>query len=117
MDVGKRIRELRIKRGLEQMELADKLDISQSKMNKIETGYQKRIEPEILVDISRSLDATVDYIVGRSDHPQLTEQQSLEQFIDDPELSRWYKELPKSNEEDLRRLRRVWEAFKEEDNK
>lgn len=114
MDVGKRIKELREKLGMEQMELAQKIDISQSKMNKIETGYQKRIEPDILVDLSNVLNATVDYIVGKSDNPNLTEEESFEAFINDPELRRWHRELPKSKEEDIARLKRIWEAYKDE---
>ncbi len=114
MDVGKRIKELREKLGMEQMELAQKIDISQSKMNKIETGYQKRIEPDILVDLSNVLNATVDYIVGKSDNPNQTEEESFEAFINDPELRRWHRELPKSKEEDIARLKRIWEAYKDE---
>lgn len=113
MDVGKRIKELRESLGLEQRELAHKINISQSKMNKIETGYQKRIEPEILVDLSNVLNTTVDYIVGKSDDRHLTEE-SFEVFIKDPDLRRWHKELPKSEEEDLARLKRIWEAYKED---
>ena len=110
MDVGKRIRQLRESKGWEQLELAKKIDISQSKMNKIETGFQKRIEPEILVDLSNVLNATVDYIVGKSDNPELTEDEEFEAFIRD--VRRWYKEAPKDKEEDLARLRRIFEAYK-----
>src|SRR5699024_9079045 len=101
MDVGKRIKELRESLGLEQRELAHKIDISQSKMNKIETGFQKRIEPELLVDLSIALNATVDYIVGKSNDRHYAEEGTFEEFIKDPELRRWHKELPKSEEEDL----------------
>lgn len=114
MNVGKRIRELREGLGIEQLELARRIDISQSKMNKIETGFQKRIEPEILVDLSKELNATVDYIVGKSDQPDLTEEEAFEAFRNDPSLERWYRELPKSKEEDLQRLRKLWEAFRED---
>jgi|SRR5690625_728511 len=114
MDVGQRIKKLREGLGLEQMELAHRINISQSKMNKIETGYQKRIEPDILVDLSKELGATVDYIVGKSDNPNQTEEESFEEFINDPDLRRWHKELPKSDEEDLRRLKRIWDAYKED---
>lgn len=65
MDVGKKIRKLREKRGLEQLELARKVGISQSKMNKIETGFQKRLESDVLVSISEALNVTTDYLLGR----------------------------------------------------
>lgn len=115
MEIGKRIRRLRERRGMEQLELAQKVNISQSKMNKIETGFQKRIEPEILSDIARTLECTTDYLHGLSDNPHSTEEEDFQSFINNPELERWYKELPKNKEEDLQRLRKMWEIFKEEE--
>lgn len=64
MELGKRIREIRDKKGIEQLELANKIGISQSKMNKIETGFQKRIEPDILKDIANALNVKVDYLLN-----------------------------------------------------
>lgn len=110
MDVGNRIRELRKKRGIEQMELANFINISQSKMNKIETGYQKRFEPDVLKDIARVLGVKVDHLL--SDEKELKkEKKDFQSFITDPELERWHKELPKSAEEDLRKLRKMWEII------
>lgn len=60
------------------------------------------------------MNATVDYLVGKSDQPHLTEEESFEEFINDPELKRWHRELPKTPEEDLRRLRKMWEIMKED---
>src|SRR5690625_1764174 len=97
MNIGSKIRKLREEKGIEQLELALKIDISQSKMNKIETGYQKRIETDILVAISDALGVTTDYQLGKSSHPSLREKD-----MDDPEfvdfvndVRRWYKEAPK----------------------
>lgn len=67
MDIGKRIRELRDKRGMEQLELAQKVNVSQSKMNKIETGFQKRIEPDVLSDIAKVFGVKIDYLVNGDD--------------------------------------------------
>lgn len=71
MDVGKNIRELREKRGIEQLELAERVKISQSKMNKIETGYQKRLEPEILAAIADELGVTTDRLLGKTNDSSL----------------------------------------------
>ena len=72
MDLGNKIRSLRERRGIEQLELADKINISQSKMNKIETGYQKRMEPEVLRDIAKALGVTTDLLLDISDEFTLT---------------------------------------------
>ena len=63
MNVGNKIKFIREKRGLEQLELARRINISQSKMNKIETGYHKRLEPEILRDIATVLGVTTDFLL------------------------------------------------------
>lgn len=64
MDIGKKIKLLRDKKGLQQLELANKVGVSQSKMNKIETGYQKKIEPDILNDVAKALNVKVDYLLN-----------------------------------------------------
>lgn len=117
MDVGKRIRDLRESRGMEQLELANRINISQSKMNKIETGYQKRLEPELLASISMVLNVSVDYIVGKSDSPHLSEDEEFHAFANDPELGRWYRKLPENDEEDLRKLRQMWDIIKSDKKK
>ncbi|QTD40641.1 helix-turn-helix domain-containing protein [Sporosarcina sp. Te-1] len=117
MDVGKRIREVRESRGMEQFELANRINISQSKMNKIETGFQKRLETDILVLISDVLGVTVDYLLGKSYSPHLSKEEEFQAFAHDPELKRWYRELPESDEEDLRKLRQMWEIIRSDKNK
>lgn len=82
-------------------------------MNRIESG-ERPIKDHELIDLSIALDVTTDYLLGRSDQPHLTEDEAFESFRNDPSLERWYKELPKSKEEDLQRLRKIWEAFKED---
>ncbi|MFD2637728.1 helix-turn-helix domain-containing protein [Piscibacillus salipiscarius] len=67
MDIGKKLKNLRERRGLQQVELAYKINVSQTKMNKIETGYQKKIEPEILTNIAEALDVSTDYLLGKTD--------------------------------------------------
>lgn len=97
---------------MEQLELANKVGISQSKMNKIETGFQKRLETDILVSISEVLNVTTDYLVGKSDTPHLSEDEEFQAFANDPELERWYRKLPESDEEDVRKLREMWEIMR-----
>ncbi|SET95642.1 Helix-turn-helix domain-containing protein [Salinibacillus kushneri] len=115
MRVGKRIIKLRENKGWNQRELSRRVDLNPSVMNRIELG-ERPIKDHELDKIATALEVTTDYILGRSDNPEMTEEESFEAFINDPDLERWYKELPKSKEEDLRRLRRIWEAFKEEDD-
>lgn len=116
MDTGKRIVKLREHRGWSQRELANRVDLNASVMNRIELG-ERPIKDHELNKIATTLEVTTDYILGRSESPYQTEEDEFQTFIEDPDLQRWYKELPKSKEEDLRRLRRIWEAFKEDNDK
>lgn len=110
----KRLKYLRNEKGLSQQNMADYLGISRQGYGKYEDG---KSEPDhkTLVKLANYFNVTTDYLLGKSDQPHLSEEEAFEAFINDPSLERWYRELPKSDEEDLRRLKRIWEAFKEEE--
>ncbi|KGX85042.1 helix-turn-helix domain-containing protein [Pontibacillus litoralis] len=82
------------------------------------TAYEKgnrSPDYEILTTLADYYRVTTDYLLGHSDQPHLTEEEAFEAFKNSPDLERWYKELPKSKEEDLRRLKKIWEAFKDDE--
>lgn len=112
--LGKRLREARGNTGLNQIEAAKKLGISNGTLSGYERNYRDP-DTEILHKMADLYDVSVDWLVGKSEEPSMSGEESFDAFINDPSLERWYKELPKNKEEDLQRLRRVWEAFKEED--
>lgn len=120
MDIGKRIISLREKRGWTQRELANRININASVMNRIESNDRPVKDIELLT-LASVLDVSTDYLLGRTNTPTLTPQENDEQefqaFINDPELSVWYKDLPQSDEEDLRKLRTIWEIIKNENKK
>ncbi|WP_246020485.1 hypothetical protein [Lysinibacillus telephonicus] len=64
---------------------------------------------------------STDYLLGRTNTteptPQDNEDAEFQAFINDPELQVWYKDLPKSDEEELRKLRTIWEMIKTEHKK
>ncbi|MUK89116.1 helix-turn-helix domain-containing protein [Ornithinibacillus sp. L9] len=111
---AKRLRYIRKLRQLSQEELGKKINSTKSTISNYENEYSTPSN-DVLRDLANVLDTTTDYLLGRSDAPNRSEEESFQEFINDPDLQRWYKELPKSKEEDLRRLRKIWEAFKEED--
>ena len=66
----------------------------------------------MLIALAKALECSVDYLLGIEDTPEETEKE-FEAFANDPSLQKWYKELPKSKEEDLRKLRKMWEILKD----
>lgn len=113
MEIGHRIISLRESKGWNQRELAKRVNLNASVMNRIESG-ERPIKDHELAKISDVLEVKSDYLLGRSNNPNMTEDDEFQEFISDPELGRWYKELPKSKEEDLRKLRKMWEIIKSE---
>jgi|ERR1700730_5858875 transcriptional regulator with XRE-family HTH domain len=86
MTYGDRIAELREKRALTQEELASKLGISRASLSHYETS---RREPdyETINKIATFFNVSVDYILGRTDHPNLVLEVDVRQFADSLELS------------------------------
>lgn len=113
MKMNNRLISMRKEKGLSREELSNKLGVSYSTIAKYESGSREP-DIEMIGKIANLFDVTTDYLLGRSDQPHLTEEEAFEAFENDPTLERWYKNLPKSKEEDLQRLRKMWEAFKED---
>lgn len=111
---GKRLKELRKNRGMSQDDVGKEIGVSRARYSHYENNH---VEPDIglIRKLADLYNVKVDYLMGRSDSPDMTEEESFGTFIKDPSLRRWHKDLPKSEEEDLRRLRKIWEAFRDDE--
>lgn len=113
---GEKLAELRRNKKLSQYELAEKLGFSRGKLANYEQGTR---EPdfETLELIADYFNVSIDYLLGRSNFPSTQQvnkdEEEFQAFANDPSLQKWYKELPKSKEEDLRKLRKMWEILKD----
>lgn len=76
MFTGERITLLREKRNITQKELADKIKVNKSVMNRIESG-ERPIRDTELIDIANVLDVSTDYLLGRTEKP-------IDEKIDEP---------------------------------
>jgi len=114
MKYGEILKKLRTSKGLSQKELTERLNINRSTYARYETSTtQPDFDTlELLADFH---EVTIDYILGRSSNPKMTEEDEFQEFINDPSLERWYRELPKSSEEDLQTLRKMWEIIRSKD--
>ncbi|WP_438312324.1 helix-turn-helix domain-containing protein [Sporosarcina sp. FA9] len=118
MSVGNRIKQLRKNLRLTQKQLADKVNVSPQVISNWEREYTEPGSEDIKL-LSKVLNRSADYILGdRNTSDQIGhDEEGFQNFINDPELNRWYKELPKSEEDDLRKLRKMWDIIKNDDNK
>lgn len=114
-----RIKELRLEKNIMQKEMSETIGIAPRTLRGYEGGTR---EPNIdkLIEIANYFDVSLDYLVGRSDNPKgLTNDiSSIDKdegvnlkAISDTDLKRWYEGLPLSQEEDLKKLRAIWEII------
>jgi len=119
---SKVLKSLRIQRNKTQQEIADVLGISRQGYAKYENNLG---EPDnsTLSKLADYFEVSTDYLLGRTNTPEPTtkpqqdDEAEFQAFINNPDLGVWYKELPKSSEDELRKLRTIWEMIKSEQKK
>ena len=60
LDIGFKIKKLKEEKNLSQEQLANLLEISQSKLSKIENGRLKKIEMKLVLKFCKSIDVSLD---------------------------------------------------------
>lgn len=115
--LGKRIKYLRETNRISQIEFAKKIGVSNAVLSRYESG-DRRPDYDTLQLIADFFEVSTDYLLGRTDIPtHSTEDQDeadFHAFANSPELQEFYKELPVSNEDAVKRLRDIWEIIKHE---
>ncbi|PIC87945.1 transcriptional regulator [Sporosarcina sp. P20a] len=109
--LSQRLKESRKNRKLTQDELALKVNTTKSTISNYENGHSTPSN-DMLVLLSNALQITTDYLLGRSNNPTLTEDDEFHAFANDPDMERWYRQLPDNDEDDLRKLRQMWDIIK-----
>ncbi|RAZ73599.1 helix-turn-helix domain-containing protein [Planococcus halotolerans] len=117
MDLGKRIVKLRESKNWNQRELARRVNLNVSVMNRIESGERPARDHE-LVAIANALDVTTDQLLGREEkNKTVTDMAEFEEFLNDPKISKLYSEYKESSEERREALLAAWEYLKSLDKK
>lgn len=114
--LGSRIKYLREKSNISQIEFAKKIGVSNAVLSRYESGDRKP-DYDTLNLIADYFDVSVDYLLGRTDTPEPLndkEEAEFQAFANNPELNTFYKELPQSDEEAVERLREIWEIIKKD---
>lgn len=115
--VPQRLKALRKEAKLTQADVAKYLNISESAYGYYEQG-RNEISISGIKQLAEKYNVSVDYLLGSTDDPTPLSQQEKDEvefqaFANNPTLEKWYKELPKSKEEDLEKLRKMWEILKD----
>lgn len=69
---GRRLKKLRTDRGWTQEDLAGKSGVPAAMISHFETGRRGQASADNLVKLANALEATIDYLLGRSEEPQLS---------------------------------------------
>ncbi|WP_342537295.1 helix-turn-helix transcriptional regulator [Sporosarcina sp. FSL K6-3508] len=119
MKLGEYIKQLRGKTSLR--EASEKIGISHTYLDTVEKGFDKRSgkpinpTPDTLKLIAQAYNC--DYgklmaLAGYWSEEESENEKEFQAFANDPELQRWYRKLPESDEEDVRKLREMWEIIR-----
>ncbi|TCZ70975.1 XRE family transcriptional regulator [Paenibacillus albiflavus] len=112
MTLGERIKVLRTKAKFTQLDIAKKLDMGSSNFGHIEND---RVTPSstVLQKIADLLNTTTDYLLGRTDDPEVTP--SMEPKLDDPELNLFFKDFANAPRERQEEMLRFWHFINEQE--
>ena|SRR5690625_4825186 len=117
--LGDRLKIARERKGYTQIKVKEHTNIN----NKTLSGYENDVsEPDVktLITLADLYGVSYDWLlsgkgnmdVNHSDGDNLPDNPEFRKFVQD--VQRWYKEAPKDREEDLQRLIRIFEAFKDD---
>lgn len=73
MIVGEKIKRLRIRKKYSITELSEKANVSKSYLSYIERGIQENPSVQVLSRLARTLDTTVEYLMGNETQPNKEE--------------------------------------------
>src|SRR5690606_10678174 len=98
MALGERIQKLREMQGLSLAALARKAGVSTSYLWEVENGKRINLTGAVLERLADALGCSVDYLLGREDHPSVED--GILRFHD-PEFDRMWREADPEVREDI----------------
>lgn len=118
MSFQERLKRLRLAKKLTQDDMAKVLGITRQAYGYYESSTnQRETDHQATKKLANFFNVSIDYLLENTDNPASIngDEEEFQKVINDPELKRWYSELPNSDEEDLRKLRKMWDIIKNED--
>lgn len=105
-----RLKVARKNKKLTQEQLAKLVRTTKGTISNYENGYSTPSN-DMLVLLAKSLDTSTDYLLGND---EIIENKEFEEWLNNPDLNVFYRELPKSEDEKIRQLREIWEIIKKQ---
>lgn len=118
MSLGEKLKQARNNKGYTQVEAAKLLGITNGALSGYERNYRDP-DTTMLKKLSDLYNVSLEWLLNSTvtSSPQISkgssdDQAAFEKFMNDPNLEVFYKELPKSDEEEIEQLREFWEFIK-----
>lgn len=110
--LGENLKKLRGKKT--QDDIAKILGISRARYSHYENNIREP-DCETLIKLADLYSVTLDYLLGRSHTEKELKyiDENVKTFINDPSLEKWYQNLPNAAEQDLQKLRKIWDILQE----
>lgn len=102
MNFNDRLSLIRKDNNMSRETLANKLGVSYSTIAKYESG-SRQPDFDTLQSIARLFDVTTDYLLGKTDNPNLTKDDELEAIRNDPKLNLMFDNWKGMSEEERER--------------
>lgn len=113
MTTFERIKNLALQRDKSLQQIAEELGFSKNLFYRWKTTSPKA---EDLAKVANYFNVSTDYLLGRTDvKGPLSEEEEFEVFAKNPDMERWYRNMP-DNEEEMERLYEIWKLFKKDEN-
>jgi len=80
--LGKRMRWIRDKQDLKQKKVAKSLNVSAYQLSRYESGHSKP-DPELIAEIATYYNVTTDYLLGKTDRPDMTAEDEKSSLIEE----------------------------------
>ncbi|MFC7319948.1 helix-turn-helix domain-containing protein [Halobacillus campisalis] len=112
--LGERLKQARENKGWSQTYVCGVLQISNSRLSGYERNYREP-DTKMFTALSSLYEVSIDWLMGKNIQP-IPSSSALESnhLFRDPELQKWYKELPNANEEDVQKLMKIWGIIRNE---
>ncbi|MEK3821486.1 helix-turn-helix transcriptional regulator [Cytobacillus sp. FSL W8-0315] len=111
---GNRIRKLREKSGINQKDMAKKLELSNVQLSRYESD-ERRPDFETLKKISEIFDVSIDYLITGNEKNSSSDEMWRE--ILNPKTQIFFKDLMDAPEEKIEELIKFWEIIRDRDKK
>lgn len=121
--LGARLSYLREKKGWTKTYVSKKLGMKTVSTYANWEYDTRQPDNDMIVRLAELFEVPTDYLLGKSNTLNTSttkadqDEAEFQAFANNPTLQKWYKELPKSKEEDLERLRMMWEILKNNQQK